>query len=396
MKRRILFVDDEAMVLQGIQRSFRAMRDEWDMDFAEGGEPAKILIERQHYDVVLTDMMMPGMDGAQLLAFVKQRSPRTIRLVLSGHAEQQLAMKCVGLAHQYLAKPCDAAALKKIVGRVLDPAFAIRNDKVMALVGQLENLPSLPAIYSKMIQLLKDPNAEMDQIGALIAGDMAMTAKILQLVNSSFFGLSRQVTKPAEAASFLGMETLKALVLATNVFGQFEAKLRAGACAESASEHSQKVAAASRAIAKAENASRAVVDESLLAGLLHDVGKLVLASSLPEKFGPAACGSELSGLDAELAELGTTHAEIGGYLLGLWGLPAPVVEAISFHHTPGESQNSEFSALTATHVANCLVSNGQSTSVVDMDYLARIGLADRLPAWRAAVDEIACSPANQY
>lgn len=389
MKKNILFVDDEPMILQGIQRSLRPMRAEWNMEFAEGGQQAQEYLARNSYDVVLTDMMMPGMDGVALLGYFKEHAPRTIRLVLSGHAEQHLAIKCVGLAHQYLSKPCDPATLQHTIGRVTAPGFALRSEPVMSLVGQLEHLPSLPLMYSRMVEMLSDPETSMEDVGKLIEGDMAMTAKLLQIVNSSFFGLSRQVTKPVDAASFLGLDTLKSLVLATNVFGEMETKMPAGFSTEMASHHSQSVGAAARAIAKAEGVRSTLVDEALLAGLLHDVGKLVLASSLPEKF-EKMDKSASSPLEEEQALFGATHAEVGGYLLGLWGLPSPVVDAITWHHAPIESSTNEFSALTAVHVANHLVQH-QTPPELDMTYLTKIGLAERLPVWRNAVQELSQS-----
>jgi HD-like signal output (HDOD) protein len=400
MKKRILFVDDEPMVLQGLQRMLRPMRNEWDMEFAEGGEKAKAALLTAACDVVVTDMRMPGMDGAALLEFTREHSPKTIRLVLSGHAEQDLAIKCVGLAHQYLSKPCDAETLRKTIARVTELGFAGRNERVMTLVANLKHLPSIPTVYSQIVRLLNDPDCSMADVGALIASDMAMTAKILQLVNSSFFGLARSISKPSEAASFLGINTLKTLALATGVFAQFEVKMPRGFSATAASDHSQRVGTAARAIAQCEQCLKAVVDQSLVAGLLHDVGKLVLASSLPEEFQRTFDHEALNPLDAESEIFGATHAEVGGYLLGLWGLPPSVVEAISLHHAPRESGNTEFSALTAVHVADCLIAgqsadaNASPHAIIDTEYLAGLGLADRLPAWCDAVDEISASPAH--
>lgn len=390
-KKRILFVDDEPMVLQGIQRLLRPMREEWEMDFADGGEKAKECMGAAAYDVVVTDMMMPGMNGAQLLAHVKESTPKTIRLVLSGHAQQDLAIQCVGIAHQYLSKPCDAGLLKSTIARVTAPGFADRNGQVMTLVAQLGQLPSIPSAYSQIVEMLNSPDASLEEIGELIAGDMAMTAKILQIVNSAFFGLSSRISKPSEAASYLGMATIKALVLSTNVFCQYEQKMPKGFSATDAARHSQQVGALARAIARAEDAPRAVVDESLVAGLLHDVGKLILASSLPEQFERAIEAGAVDLPDEERAIFGASHADVGGYLLGLWGLPPPVVEAITLHHSPGESEGESFCPLTAVHVAECLLgakSGGASAPAPDAAYLARLDLADRLPAWRAAMQEL--------
>lgn len=401
MKKRILFVDDEPLVLQGIQRMLRGMREQWDMDFADGGAKAKEQLAVADYDVVVTDMMMPGVNGADVLDHARLHSPRTVRLVLSGHAEQSVAVQCVGVAHQYLTKPCDAETLKQTVTRLTDPAFALQNEHVMKLVAQLKHLPSIPEIYTKIVELLHDPNSSIEDVGALIASDMAMTAKILQIVNSSFFGLARRVSRPVEAAGYLGIDTLKSLVLATNVFGQYETKAPNGYSAVEAAKHSQEVGAAARAIAKAEDMHRGVVDDAFVAGLLHDVGDLVLASSMPEQFERASAQPDADGRTAEMEIFGTTHAEVGGYLLGLWGLPARVIEGISLHHQPRESQVPEFSPLTAVHVAECLVGERASTKsskpapAVDLEYLAKIGLSDRLPAWRSAVEETLNCPPGQ-
>lgn len=391
MKKRILFVDDEPMVLQGIQRLLRPMREEWEMDFADGGETAKNHVAEAAYDVVVTDMMMPGINGVQLLEWVKETSPRSIRLVLSGHSEQQLAIQCVGVAHQYLSKPCDADTLRSTVARVT--GHSERNENVMALVAQLKQLPSIPAVYAEIVRLLNDPDSSIEDVGAAIGRDIAITAKVLQVVNSSFFGLAQRVSKPAEAASYLGMGTLKALVLSSGVFDQFDGKMPKNFSAFALSEHSQKVGAAARAIAKCEKMERAEVEETLVAGLLHDVGKLMLASNLPEEFERAMAVEASQRLEAEREIFGANHAEVGGYLLGLWGLPPPVVEAIALHHTPSESSTEIFCPLTAVHVANCLIAErsaattGDTAPAIDLAHLTALGLTDRLPDWRDAVEE---------
>jgi len=393
MKKRILFVDDEAMVLQGIERMLRLMRHEWHMDFASSAEDAWESLTHAPYDVIVTDLVMPATDGAQLLTYVKEHFPTTVRLVLSGHAKEHLAMRCIGTAHQYLSKPCDPATLKSTIARVTAPGFGIRNERVLTMVNQLEGLPTISAVYIKMLDLLDRPNSTLDEIGSVIGKDMALTAKLLQTVNSSFFGIARRISKPSEAAGFLGMDTLKTLVTAMNCFNWFESNLPPRFSAKEASEHSRQVGAAARAIALVEGNSRVIADDSLAAGLLHDIGKLVLASSLPEQFGDLTARELGNPIEAEREAFGVTHADVGGYLLGLWGLPVAVVEAVNLHHSPCESQTQGFSALTATHVANCFVrervglAEDDLNSSPNMDYLNRLGLSDRLPLWRTAVEE---------
>jgi HD-like signal output (HDOD) protein len=403
MKKRILFVDDNALVLQGLQRSLRPMRPEWEMDFAEGGAKALECVAANAYDVVVSDMMMPGMDGAQVLREIQLRSPQTIRLVLSGHAEQEYAMKCVGVAHQYLSKPCDPDMLRSTLARITSLNFTAQSEAVRRLLPRLEQLPSIPAIYSEIVRLLKDPEVGMEEVGAVIARDMAITTQILKVVNSSFFGLSRRIIEPVEAASYLGVETVKGLVLATHLFGQFPTTdARAFSC-EALAQHSQQVGAAARLIAQAEHASKTVFNECLVAGFLHDAGKLVLFANLPEQFDQAAALVAEKGLHPLAAErevFGATHAEVAGYLLGLWGLPASVVDAIASHHTPQQSQARNFSPVTAVHVADALIweraAGGVETPrpVVDTDHLAALGFTDRMPAWRTVVNESLSTASN--
>src|SRR5437016_1678771 len=157
MKKRILFVDDEPLILQGLERTLRPMRQDWEMDFAQGGAKALECFAASSYDVIVSDMLMPGMDGAQLLQEIQQKSPKTIRLILSGHAEQKYSMKCVGVAHQYLSKPCDPAALKNTLSRLTSLNSAGHSDSILRLLPSLERLPSIPAVYSEIVGLLNDP-----------------------------------------------------------------------------------------------------------------------------------------------------------------------------------------------------------------------------------------------
>jgi HD-like signal output (HDOD) protein len=388
MKRKILFVDDEALVLQGLQRTMRIMRNEWEMNFVPSGDKALEFMAVNPVDVVVSDMRMPGMNGAQLLAEVMKRHPRTVRIVLSGHADQDLILKCVGSTHQYLSKPCDPETLRATVTRALDLETSLKNERLQKLIAQMEHLPSVPSLYSEIIELISHPDTSLDEVGNVVARDLGMTAKILKLVNSAFFGLRREVSSPTEAVTYIGLDTLKSLVLSLHAFSQYEGDRSGGFSLGALWGHSLSTATAAKHIAVFEKADRKVMNEAFVAGLLHDAGKAALAFNFPDQYSETLRQAAAQGNDplaAEQETFGATHADVGGYLLGLWGLPFPVVEAIALHHEPARSATVTFSPLTAVHVANVLVTPtppGGPTPLADLKYLNQISLGDRLEIWR--------------
>jgi HD-like signal output (HDOD) protein len=210
-----------------------------------------------------------------------------------------------------------------------------------------------------------------------------MSAKLLQLVNSSFFGLSTRVASTVRAVNLLGIETIKTLVLSVKIFSEFD---RPGMPSVSTLwDHSLLTGMIARSIATQEDLAQNQIDEAFTAGLLHDIGKLILLDKLPERYTDII---QMSGDDkrpiweAEQTVLGTSHAQVGAYLLGIWGLSGSLVEAVGYHHCPGKCWSGGFSTLTAVHLADCAEhqSRGESNrDRLDMDYLEKLGISsDRL------------------
>jgi HD-like signal output (HDOD) protein/CheY-like chemotaxis protein len=396
MKKRILFVDDEAMILQGLQRMLHSMRSEWEMEFVESAEAALRLLEQKPFDVIVSDMRMPRMNGAELLAEVMKRYPATVRLILSGYADKDLILKCVGCAHQYLAKPCDAGSLKATVQRASNLENSLRNERLKRLVCQMSRLPSIPSLYTEVVEKASDPDTTLEEVGGIIGRDIGMTAQVLKLANSAFFGLRRQLSSPTEAVTYLGLETIKSLILSIHAFSQFEGAETGALNMQALWNHSMEVARLAKSIAQLEGLNLRGADEAFAAGMLHDVGKLVLAVNLPREFAQAASLAR-TGLELVRAEhqvLGANHADVGGYLIGLWGLPVPVVEAVALHHCPGGAPQSGINPLALIHVADVLcreragAEDGIPAPHLDAHYLELIGMSSRLPAWRKALPAV--------
>ncbi|MFC1881501.1 HDOD domain-containing protein [Thermodesulfobacteriota bacterium] len=397
-KKQILFVDDEPMVLKGLQRTLRKMRTEWDMAFTSSAKEALDILDLQPMDVIVSDLKMPEMDGMQLLTEVKARHPRVVRIILSGHLEHEMTLQSVQYAHQNLSKPCDAEILKQTLVKLFALRDILADEAVKKIVSQIGSLPSLPSIYSEIIEEMHSEDPSLKKVGDIISKDLSMTAKILQVINSVFFGLSRKIGSPQEAVVLLGLETIKALVLSVKIFAEFSQKKFAWFNIDALFNHSMSVSAYAKAIVKNEKLGQDLINHSLMAGLLHDLGKLILATNFQEPYQQvltAAQGSDRNLWDLEYEAFGTSHAEIGAYLMGLWSLETPIIEAIAFHHCPANSMSQNMGLLTAVHVGNAIDHNGQAPTngntdlQYDAHYLESLGVAARIPAWRQVCSELA-------
>jgi len=392
-RTRILFVDDDPAVLQGLGRMIRSLRQDWELAFASSGREALTTLAGQSFDVIVSDMRMPGMDGAELLAEVTKRHPHMVRIVLSGQAEQETILRTIGSAHQYLWKPCDPETLRQTLVRAGALRGMLAAEPLKQLVSRLDVLPSPPALYLAVLEECRSPRASVMRVAEIVSQDVAMSAKILHLVNSAFFGRRRRITSPLQAVQLLGLNTVKALMLSAHVFSEFRGTTRTGEFVDRLHAHSLATSACAQLVAAAEHCGEEVVDAAAVGVLLHDCGELILAANLPDQHEQALQLAEARGIPvcaAEVEVFGATHAAVGAYLLGLWALPDAVVEAVAFHHAPGTCTNERFGPLTITHVADALaqeLTHGESSgevTAIDHDYLERLGLADRLPVWREA------------
>lgn len=268
----------------------------------------------------------------------------------------------------------------------------LANDPLKQIVGSLKTLPSVPELYRELTALLQSDDASLEQAAKIISKDMGMVAKILQVVNSPLYGLRSAVSAPSQAVALLGLDTIKSMVLCSKVFEQFDQTKIPFFSLDVLWLHGMTVGAHAKAIAKEAGADRNIQEETFTAGLLHDVGILILATNLPSQFTEMLAAMQQCGSfdwEAEQAALGCTHGELGGYLLGTWGLPDTIVEAVAFHHLPSRCTHSAFTPLAAVHVADVIEEEAESEArgldpiPPDVDYLSACGLAGHLPVWRA-------------
>ncbi len=385
--KRILFCDDEVKITDGLRRMLRRQRKEWDMVFVNSGREALEAMAKQHFDVLVTDMRMPGMDGAELMLKVQAMYPGTVRIVLSGYSEVEAALRAVPVAHQFLTKPCDPEVLKSIVQRACALHALLEDSKLQGILGGIDSLPSLPKHYHMLTKALADPEVDVEELASIVEQDAGISLKILQLVNSSFFALSQTISDISQAISYLGTNMLRNLVLGVEVFRGFkECDPKVAEAISKEQQHALLVSRIAQKIMQRMDKDRTLSEHAFIAGMMHDIGRMIMAIHLPEQFNETNRLVEKEGgwvFPYEEKIMGVTHAEVGAYLLGLWGMPYPVVEAVANHHHPSRVSARRFDALAAVHLADSLAYGIEGSDVevikatlLDGPFLAGFGIEE--------------------
>ncbi|MBI3415705.1 MAG: HDOD domain-containing protein [Verrucomicrobia bacterium] len=394
MKKRILFVNSQPAERQLFQQLLADQQDAWNIAFVSSAQEALALLTREPADVLFADAQLADMPGLELLAEAAKIRPRTVRFVLADEANNELIMQCVWNTHQYLSKQSSPGEFVTTVSRSLAADSWLANEKLKTLVTRMRTLPALPSLYFEVLRELNSPTASAERVGEIIGKDLAMTAKIVQMVNSAYFGLPRTITTPTEAVLILGMETVKSLVLSIHAYAQFDKVRPLYFTAEKVWKHCLRVGAAAKRITELEFNNPKLAEEALTAGLFHDLGKLLMATNVADEYNGAQALAKKQNLplwEVEKEIFGATHGETGAYLLGLWGLSTPIVEAVALHNAPSRTLEKMFAPLTAVHVANAFdyETNPEKDSLappaLDLAYLTETGMAGRLADWQQAI-----------
>ena len=385
---RVLFVDESTNEIARLRAAARKLGVSWEIHHCMSSEIALSLASESTFDVVVVDQLMPGMDGLKLLEEFRRRIPTMIRVLVSGTFDWSAGQRVVSSAHRFLRRPYSLEELFQTIRRALYGREILGNHHLQNLASQTDALPSLPSLYLELVRELDDQNTTTARVGGILSKDMSMCSKMLRLVNSPFFALGHPVSKPEEAVGYLGLETVKAMVLSLQIFSMF-GKVRIEQFPfEKLWNHSWFVGRLAQQLSKMEGASAAQSDLAFTAGILHDIGKLMFIAAVPDDYAKVIELQEanrISASEAERCVFNATHAELGAYLLGLWGLPDQIVEAIGCHHKPEESIGEAFSVVTAIHAANSLDNEMQllpSHSMVNLNYIESIGLGGHVDQWR--------------
>jgi HD-like signal output (HDOD) protein/ActR/RegA family two-component response regulator len=388
-KSILMAVEDPQALVEATQ----ALGHGWEVTSASGEEDALAQLDKRAFDALLVDFNLGSPDASQLLNQALEKRPETSRFLLAYEADLALVAAYVLGPHEILPKPLEPVSLKSRIESGVARDDSACNQSAGAPGTGASVSPAVPAIYSEVLKALESPGVTNSQVGEIIAGDTALTSEVLRLTNSAYLGLPRNITDPAEAVETLGLETVKALVMALRFLGE-HSHLRPGYLSfEKLWEHSTNVAQLARDLILFETRDRALAAEALVAGLLHDLGKVVLASNFGDLYGRVhslARKQPVPLWEIEKEMFGASHGEIGACLVGMWNMPGPVVQAAAHHHEPPLGEYQHLTPLAAVHIANVLEHENRPSGelrvapIADTAFLNEIGLLQRLPVWRAA------------
>lgn len=396
----VLFVDDEEQLLAGLRRTLRDKRHEWDIAFAHSGAAALDMMATNGFDVVVSDMRMPEMTGAELLSIVREKYPHIVRIILSGYAEKEALLQSVGPSHQYLAKPCDPTILKTTIERALNLQKLVGGTRIRDLVSTLGRMPTPSPTYHRLIDEITSPQSTVQSVAKIITSDVTLAAQTLKLTNSAYFGLPNKVSSIEHAVRLLGFETLRNLVFVAGFYEAFNGAEWQMQTLEKLNRRSLTMARLAKRICQTEGLSEAECEAAFSAALLAHVGTLVMVINRPNDFEQVIQQVENDGItieEAENAVFGASHSSIGAYLLGLWGFTDSVVESVAFHHQPNLAGNSSFSPSTAVHVAQYITRRSSERldcveryikSELNTTALENTGQFDRVEKWGSMHEEI--------
>ncbi|MEM6469536.1 MAG: response regulator [Planctomycetota bacterium] len=400
----ILFVDHDPASLLLLEDELSLSDVEWDWETVGSAEEALERLIQGRFEAVVTVLDLPRMSGSDLLKQVSARFPDVIRIALAHVGDQRNALPVVDSAHQILAKPFRLDVLRATIDRAICVRDMILSDSLQRVIGGLSSLPSVPTVYQELTQAIRDEDSSLQTLGGIVSQDAAMTAKVLQIVNSAVFCLGKRVTEPSKAVALLGAETLRSLVLAIGVFQAFEENAESGLSADALMRHCMQVATLARAICQSEGLEASEREAAVTAATLHDTGKLILHAVDGEAYRTAVKLAEREGTplwQIERRVFGADHAAAGAALFSIWGLPQRIVEIVALHHDPINAFETSFSALTAVVAANTLSQefDAEATSEAPVRhsrletdsemvaYLVGLDCCQRVGTWKALAEQ---------
>jgi HD-like signal output (HDOD) protein len=383
--KRILFVATGTALPDAVRAYLAPQRARWHMEQVSSAAAAIAMLAGAEFDAMICDLSLPGSDAPELLARAQQLYPNMVRLCLADSLEGDAFLRAVPLAHQFLDKPCQADTLFELVERTCAVREILGRPAIRTLVGRLQQLPSTPQTFKALSEAIAEPNAHSDRIAEIVSQDQALSVKTLQIVNSALFRRRTPISSIHAAVAFVGLEMIKSLALSACMFSALESSPAASRLLKDLQVRSMRRAQFARMLLDGSRYAQ----EGFTAALLLDVGEAVLALGSPEQFQQMIALAQARSqpwYEIEPEIFGVAHPEVGAYLLGLWGLPIELIEAVAYHHRPSRVAHRRTDVLLAVHVADAVTrinpeNPGNVMDRLDPEFVERPEIALCLKSW---------------
>jgi putative nucleotidyltransferase with HDIG domain len=391
----LIFTDQESI----LESSRQALQDAWDLQPATSESEAKAQLESSQYQLLLIDKQKISTAESEFLTAVDQISPATPRLQFTklaptGELEVHFSHpRVVSEENQAAAQP---ESFEEQIGHEVLRQTLFSKVGLSNILEKIQKTPTRPGVYFKVVEELTNPEGTIDNIAELVKEDPIVTARILRAVNSTALGLRRRLTDANEAVMMLGGERVRDVILLLEVLSVIDQNRCIGFSPDDVWNHSIQVAQLARKIMAKETRCQSTRNAAFTAGLLHDVGKVLLAVNLPGRYAKTlilAKKNKTSLVEEEYKEFDTSHAELGTHLLESWELPIRILEAIMWHHSPDHFSSEKLAPRAAVFIANTLVrgdtspsSTDKSETVSSLEFIQETWGDSNLEIWKDLLD----------
>jgi HD-like signal output (HDOD) protein len=368
--RAILVVGSDHWLDEHLGAAVRGLPGRWELLSARDGAAAGRRLAERAVQVAIV-ALDPALGGLAFLDWLRVHHPRITRIAAFPHATAERMVKVANVAHLSVGPETPEAELAQLIGRTIGLQVRLGSENLIALAGSLRRIPSMPSIYAELQAMMSDPDFDLTQVATVIGRDPGLAVKVLQIVNSAFYGLRQRVADLGHAVVVLGSNVVSALVLGVTIQDQFSMLGASRHILDREWRFAVETSKAAKAIAEDSAPGRRLAEAAFLAGLLHNVGRLILAANYADRFASVDWPDDRRAMvSLERSTFGAGHPELGALLLGTWGLADDLVDAVAYYVEPGTSLAVEFSPLTALHLA--VASTPGGASLRDEAYLRRI------------------------
>ncbi len=379
MNTKVLIVSDDEKVVADIRKSEEAVFQNASFQFATTEDEAKRLLDSKEFAVVCIEFSTSKINGLEFLSFVKDKYPKTFRVLFTDPSKRERAVYSTTDVHRFINKPLIDQDFVKTIEHFQGLSKYDLDSKTISAILGIGPIPTMPEVYIRLEREINKPEVSIHRIADIISNDPLAAAKVMHIVYSSFYNISKSIVNLVHAINFLGLDIIKSLVLYIKVFILKNQPPEIQNYLKKIRDHSIDVAKVSKAIMNLECKDRDLIDSAYISGLLHDIGKIIMVqcSDKSKRMTFVSEQGEENQLEREIEKFGVSHVSAGAYLLSSWNFPSEIISSVASHQNPEIIANGELGLSQIVYIANALV-NGNDLLI---DEVKKMYGVERVEGW---------------